>query len=162
MSAADDVRAASARCYAAMNSMAGGGAGPVADAWTEGGAITAQHPIGGRSEGYDTVITSFAKVAGIAGGGEIRLLDQRIDAGSGMAVEAGVETGTFVIAGHQPLALAWRVDGRGGITAWMPRSDSVFETLPMPQALAASPVRRHGAWPAAQRDLRPSVICGPA
>lgn len=101
MSATEDVRAASKTFYAALNSMAAGDAAPMTHAWAAGSIVSAQHPIGGRSEGYDTVMASFAKVAEIAGGGEIRLLDQRIDAGSDMAVETGVEAGTLVLAGHQ-------------------------------------------------------------
>jgi ketosteroid isomerase-like protein len=101
MSAMTEVLAASARFYDALNRMANGDAAPMADAWIQSGEVSAQHPIGGRDEGYDTVIASFAKVAAIAGGGDIRLLDQKIDAGSDMAVETGVETGTLVIAGHE-------------------------------------------------------------
>ena len=101
MTAVNDIRAASARFYAALNSMAAGNAAPMAEAWAGGGAVSAQHPIGGRSEGYDRVIASFAKVAKIAGGGDIRIVDQKIDAGTDMAVETGVETGHLVIGGHQ-------------------------------------------------------------
>lgn len=60
MSATDDVRAASARFYAALNSMAAGDAAPMADAWVRGKDVSAQHPIVGRDEGYDAVIASFA------------------------------------------------------------------------------------------------------
>lgn len=101
MSAIPEIRAASQRFYDALNRMAAGDAAPMAEAWVRGDGVSAQHPIGGRDEGYDTVIASFSKVATIAGGGEIRLLEQKIDAGSDMAVETGVETGTLVIAGHE-------------------------------------------------------------
>ncbi len=101
MSANDDVRAASTRFYAALNSMAAGNAAPMADAWARSDGASAQHPIGGRDEGYGPIIESFANVAKIAGGGDIALIDQRIDAGSDMAVETGIETGTLVIAGHK-------------------------------------------------------------
>ena len=101
MSANEDIRAASARFYAALNSMATGDAAPMSDAWAQGSEVSAQHPIGGRDEGYDAVIASFAKVAEIAGGGDIKLLEQKIDAGTDLAVETGVESGTLVIAGHQ-------------------------------------------------------------
>ena len=101
MSTMNDVLAASAKFYDALNRMAAGDATPMAEAWARSGDVSAQHPIGGRDEGYDSVIASFAKVAAIAGGGEIRLLDGRIDAGSDMAVETGVESGRLVIAGHE-------------------------------------------------------------
>ncbi|HNP15520.1 MAG TPA: nuclear transport factor 2 family protein [Terrimesophilobacter sp.] len=101
MSANDDIRAASARFYAALNSMAAGDAAPMAGAWSQGPEVSAQHPVGGRDEGYDTVIASFAKVAEIAGGGDIRLIGQKIDAGIDLAVETGIETGMLVISGHK-------------------------------------------------------------
>lgn len=101
MAAMNEVLAASTRFYGALNRMAAGDAAPMADAWARSDEVSAQHPIGGRDEGYDTVVASFTKFAAIAGGGEIRLLDQKIDTGSDMAVETGVETGTLVIAGHK-------------------------------------------------------------
>ena len=101
MSATNEVRAASARFYDALNLMANGDATPMSLAWDRDGQVSAQHPIGGRDEGYETVIASFARVAEIAGGGDIRLLDQRFDVGSDMAVETGLETGTLIIAGNE-------------------------------------------------------------
>jgi ketosteroid isomerase-like protein len=103
MTAISDIRAASATFYAALNGMAAGNAAPMAEAWAKGPAVSAQHPIGGRTEGYDSVIASFAKVAEIAGGGEIRIVDQVIDAGTDLAVETGVETGSLVLAGHNAM-----------------------------------------------------------
>lgn len=101
MSSTKDILAASREFYAALNRMAQGDATTMAGVWTTCGHPTAQHPIGGRDTGYDAIIASFAKVAEIAGGGEIRLKDQAIEAGSDMAVETGVEIGTLVIAGHE-------------------------------------------------------------
>jgi len=100
MSAITKVQAASARFYDALNRMAVGDAAPMSDVWHQGDEVSAQHPIGGRDQGHDTVIESFAKVAAIAGGGEIKLVDQQIVAGSDMAMETGIETGTLVIADH--------------------------------------------------------------
>lgn len=101
MFAKHEVLAASERFYAALNRMAAGDAAPMSDAWMQSGDVSAQHPIGGRDEGFDAVIASFSKVAGIAGGGNIRLLDQKIDIGADMAVETGIETGALNIAGHE-------------------------------------------------------------
>ncbi|SPH24027.1 hypothetical protein DEA8626_03075 [Defluviimonas aquaemixtae] len=101
MSAKNDICSASERFYAALNRMTNGDAAPMAHVWARGGSVSAQHPIGGRDAGYDTVIASFSKLAEIAGGGEIRLVDQSIDAGSDMAVESGVETGTLIIGGRE-------------------------------------------------------------
>jgi ketosteroid isomerase-like protein len=99
MSNLNEIRAASAAFYAALNNMARGDAAAMKTAWAKNDGVTAQHPIGGRDSGYDTVIASFSKVAEIAGGGDIRLEEQSIDAGSDMAIETGVETGTLIIAG---------------------------------------------------------------
>ncbi len=101
MSKLNDVRAASVAFYDALNSMAHGDGAAMQNIWAKGDGVTAQHPIGGRDTGYDAIIASFGKVAEIAGGGEIRLEDQSIDAGSDMAIETGVETGTLIIAGHE-------------------------------------------------------------
>lgn len=100
MTAENEVRAASGKFYAALNRMANGDAGPMANVWVMNAEATAHHPIGGRDRTYETVIASFGKVAEIAGGGEIRITDQTIDVGGDMAVETGVETGELVIAGH--------------------------------------------------------------
>ncbi len=101
MSNLDDIRRASATFYSALNSMARGDDGPMQSAWAKGDSVSAQHPIGGRDTGYDTVMASFGKVAQIAGGGEISLKDQSITAGSDMAVETGKEVGTLILAGHE-------------------------------------------------------------
>lgn len=108
MSAETDIRTASSRFYAALSSMAGGDAGPMADAWSASGGATAQHPIGGRDIGSDTVLQSFARVAEISGGGTIAIADQHIDVGADMAVETGVEKGTLTIAGR-PVTIDQRV-----------------------------------------------------
>ncbi|WDR01345.1 nuclear transport factor 2 family protein [Devosia algicola] len=100
MSAMNEISAASARFYGALNRMAAGDAAPMADVWLQSDDVSAQHPIGGRDQGYDAVVGSFAKVAEIAGGGKLELLEQKIVAGSDMGVETGVEVGTLVIGGH--------------------------------------------------------------
>ena len=116
MSSMNDVLAASREFYSALNAMANGDAAAMAAAWATGDNVTAQHPIGGRDVGHDQVIASFARVAEIAVGGGIRLEDQVIDAGSGMAVETGTEIGTLVIAGrdatiHHRVTNAYRMEG---------------------------------------------------
>lgn len=103
MSARNEVRAASAKFYMALNRMAAGDAAPMADVWVQSEKVSAQHPIGGRDEGYDAVVASFAKVAAIAGGGQISLQDQKIDVATDMAVEMGIEAGTIVIGGHEAM-----------------------------------------------------------
>jgi hypothetical protein len=94
---------------------------------------SAQHPIGGRDEGYDAVIASFAKVAEIVGGGEIRLVDQKIDAGTDLAFETGIETGSLVMAGHEAI-IQYRVSWRSS-----PMSEHGRQT---PKAPARRALRR--------------------
>ncbi|MCU9847445.1 nuclear transport factor 2 family protein [Defluviimonas sp. WL0024] len=100
MSSESDVRAASERFYAALNAMANGDNGPMADVWSASEGATAQHPIGGRNLGRADVVASFGAVAKAATGGEVALLDQKIELGGDMAVETGVEKGRVTLAGH--------------------------------------------------------------
>lgn len=100
MSKESEVKKASEKFYAALNKMANGDAGPMTDAWTRSKNATAQHPIGGRDLGSDAVLGSFAKVASIAKGGTIAIVDQLIDVGEDMAVETGMEKGNVMLAGH--------------------------------------------------------------
>lgn len=122
MSVNDQVLAASEQFYNALNRMAASDAAPMSDVWVNDADVSAQHPIGGCDQGYDTVIASFANVAEIAGGGNIQLKDRRIVAGTDMAMETGVETGTLVIAGHtaaidQRVTNVYRlVDGKWKVT----------------------------------------------
>ena len=97
------IRAASKAFYAALNVIAHGDDTAMKSVWAKDENVTAQHPIGGRDTGYDAIAASFAKVAGIAGGGDIRLEDQAIDVGQDMAIETGVEIGTLIIAGHEAM-----------------------------------------------------------
>ncbi len=101
MSAENEVRTASKLFYAALNGMTKGDASAMADVWSRKPNISAQHPIGQRDEGREAVMDSFNKVAEIATGGEVRLVDQIIDAGSDMAVEIAKEVGTLTVAGEE-------------------------------------------------------------
>lgn len=129
----DEVRRASVAFYDALNKMAAGDDTAMQGVWIKGDAVTAQHPIGGRDIGSDTVLASFSKVAEIAGGGDIRLQDQLINAGSDMAVETGVEIGTLIIGGHEA-----RIEHR---------VSNVYQ-------------RQRGAWKLAHHhtDLSPSML----
>lgn len=101
MSQENGVQQASKAFYAALNRMAHGDAGPMAEVWSNSASATAQHPIGGRSLGSAEVHSSYAKVAAVASGGHIELADQLIDMDGDMAVETGVEKGSLTIGGHK-------------------------------------------------------------
>lgn len=108
MSDEDDVRTASAQFYAALNSMANGDSGPMADVWSHDATVTAMHPIGGREVGWDAVEGSFAQVARLASDGKIELNDQIIQVAGDVAYEVGTEHGELTVAG-QPVAIDHRV-----------------------------------------------------
>jgi ketosteroid isomerase-like protein len=101
MAGEEEVRKASKQFYAALNRMANGDAGPLADIWSHGAGVTAMHPIGGRQVGWDEVRDSFEKVAQVASEGRIELKDQLIRVSGSLAYEAGVEHGELTLAGHK-------------------------------------------------------------
>jgi ketosteroid isomerase-like protein len=101
MSIEDEVREASKKFYAGLNSMANGDSGPLADVWSHGADVTTMHPIGGREVGWAAVRGSFEQVAKLASKGKIELKDQRIRASGELAYEVGIERGQFTLAGEQ-------------------------------------------------------------
>jgi ketosteroid isomerase-like protein len=101
MSTEDEVREASAQFYAALNSMANGDAGPQGDIWSHSSEVTAFHPIGGQTVGWDAVGESWNQVAAIASDGKVELDDQLIRASDDMAYEVGTERGHAVMAGEK-------------------------------------------------------------
>ena len=101
MSAESEVRAASEKFYSALNHMATGDAGPMAQAWSHGATVTTMHPLGGRETGWDKVGPTWSEVAKIASGGQVKLHDQHIHAAGDMAYEVGVEKGHVTMGGHK-------------------------------------------------------------
>lgn len=101
MSTDDEVRAASAQFYAALNRMANGDASQLSEIWSHGAGVTTMHPIGGREVGWDKVRGSFEQVAKIASAGRIRLDDQVITVVGDLAYELGYERGPATFAGQQ-------------------------------------------------------------
>jgi ketosteroid isomerase-like protein len=101
MAAEDDVRQASAKFYKAINGMVGGDASQMADAWSRSDTVTAMHPIGGRNEGWDSVRDSFAGVGTLASAGKVELADQRLQVGTDLAYEIGIERGWATLAGER-------------------------------------------------------------
>jgi len=108
MSSEDEVRAASAQFYAALNSMMVGDAAPLAEVWSHGANVSTMHPIGGREAGWDEVRGSFEQVARLASGGHAELRDESIQVAGDMAYEVGIEQGQATLAGEQ-IAIEHRV-----------------------------------------------------
>ena len=101
MATDDEVRKASNQFYAALNNMANGDAGSMADVWSHSADVTTMHPLGGREVGWDEVSGPWGQVAQMASGGQIKLADQLIRASGDMAYEVGVEKGQITLAGRQ-------------------------------------------------------------
>jgi len=108
MTKKDEVRKASRQFYAALTRMANGDAGPMADIWSHGAAVTAMHPIPGRDVGWTAVRKSFQKVATLASDGKVAIKNQLIQVAGNVGCEVGVEHGQFKLAGH-PLRIEHRV-----------------------------------------------------
>lgn len=108
MQAEKEVRAASAKFYAALNRMLNGDAGSLTDIWSHGATVTTMHPIGGREVGWDQVKKSFEQVAQLTSAGQVKLSDQLIQLAGDIAYELAVEHARFTLAG-QPVAGDCRV-----------------------------------------------------
>ncbi len=119
MSTENEVRKASEQFYATVNRMVNGDAGPLADIWSHGAAVTTMHPIGGREVGWDAVRGSFEQVAQLASDGKIELKDQLIQVAGDVAYEVGIEHGQLKFAG-QPVTIEHRVTNiyRRGAGGW--------------------------------------------
>jgi ketosteroid isomerase-like protein len=108
MSAENEVREASRKFYAALNRMANGEKGSMNDVWSHDPGVTAMHPIGGRTTGWEGVRASFDGVAEIAADATLGLKDQFIRVLGDVAYELGVEQGQFKMAGN-PVRVEIRV-----------------------------------------------------
>jgi ketosteroid isomerase-like protein len=101
MSAEQEIQSASKQFYAALTRMAAGDAAALADIWSHGATVTTMHPIGGREVGWGAVKSAFEKVAELASGGKVDLVDQLITVDGDVAYEVGVERGQLELAGQQ-------------------------------------------------------------
>ena len=104
----DGVRQVSERFYSALNRMANGDAGPLADVWSQAPDATTMHPIGRREVGWDQVRESFRQVAMVASDGRIQLEDRLIRTAGDLAYELGTERGSLNVGGT-PVAVDSRV-----------------------------------------------------
>src|SRR5260370_18199970 len=99
MAAEDEVRQASDRFYAALNSMLNGDPGPMSAVWAHGADVTTMHPIGEREVGWEQVRIPWEQIGSLSSGGQARLRDQLIRVGTDLASEDGVEEGQATMAG---------------------------------------------------------------
>jgi uncharacterized protein (TIGR02246 family) len=107
VAAEDDVRAASDQFYGALEAMANGDAGSMADIWSHDDDVTTMHPIGGREEGWDAVRGSWEGVAAASTDGTLTRSDQAIRVIGDSAYELCTESVSWTFAG-EPMSLEGR------------------------------------------------------
>jgi ketosteroid isomerase-like protein len=108
MSIEDEVGKASDQFYAALNRLFNGNADSMEDIWSHDSTVTALHPIGDRTVGWDDVRESYQDIAQIAEQGQVKLDDQIIQVIGDFAYEVGVDHGQAIFAGYQ-VTLDYRV-----------------------------------------------------
>jgi len=108
MSTENEVREASKRFYQALNGVLNGKAEPMAEVWSHGASVTSLHPTGGREVGWEQVRSSLERVAKMAAGGRVELVDAVIQVGGELAYELGVERGEATLGGEK-VAISQRV-----------------------------------------------------
>ncbi|MFC6939049.1 YybH family protein [Salinirubellus sp. GCM10025818] len=102
-----DVRAASDQFYSALEEMANGDAGSMADIWSHEDDVTTMHPIGGREEGWDAVRESWEGVASSSADGTVTRTDQIIRVIGNSAYELCTESASMTF-GAEPISLEGR------------------------------------------------------
>jgi ketosteroid isomerase-like protein len=97
MSTEDDVRAISDKFYSGLSRM---DVTALPGIWSHSDDVTAMHPMGGEQVGWEEVRASFEQAAGPMTDSHVDLIDQRIYAGTDLAVETGTERGSAKLAGE--------------------------------------------------------------
>src|SRR5260221_6187711 len=103
MSVENEIRKASGKFYAALNSVLNGDWTPMADVWSRNPDVSIMHPIGGGRIGWDEVRKSWEGQAKHCSKGHLRLSDQRIYVGSDFSYELGTEHLDVLLAGKDSL-----------------------------------------------------------
>ena len=109
MAAEDEVRHASERFYAALNSTLDGASSPMEEIWSHGSDVSAMHPFGGRMLGWEEVRAGWEQAAQAFSGGQVALDEMVVFAISeDAAYTLGTEHGQASV-GDQTLRIDWRV-----------------------------------------------------
>ena len=109
MAAEDEVRQASERFYAALNSTLDGDSSPMEQIWSHGSDVSAMHPFGGRMVGWEEVGASWEQAAQAFSGGQVALDEMVVFAISeDAAYTLGTEHGQARV-GDQTVGIDWRV-----------------------------------------------------
>jgi SnoaL-like protein len=101
MNAENDIRKASDKFYAALNSTLNGDWTLMAEVWSRNPDVSTMHPARGTEVGWDEIRASWENFAKISSNGRVELRDQRISAGEDLGYETGTEHVNLLIAKDQ-------------------------------------------------------------
>jgi ketosteroid isomerase-like protein len=109
MAAEDEVRQASEQFYAALNRTLDGDSGPMEQIWSHGSDVSAMHPFGSRSLGWEEVRAGWKQAAQAFSDGQVALDDLVVVPISGdAAYTLGTEHGQAKV-GDASIGIDWRV-----------------------------------------------------
>jgi ketosteroid isomerase-like protein len=109
MAAEDEVRQASEQFYAALNRTLDGDSGPMEQIWSHGSDVSAMHPFGSRSLGWEEVRAGWEQAAQAFSDGQVTLDDLVVVPISGdAAYTLGTEHGQAKV-GDASIGIDWRV-----------------------------------------------------
>ena len=99
MNPEEEVREASDRFYAALNSVFAGDIAPMENIWSHGPDVMIMHPLGGRQLGWAQVRESWEQVAGAISSGQVTATGLRISMRGDVAFTICVERGQVDVGG---------------------------------------------------------------
>src|ERR687894_1692949 len=109
MAAEDEVRQASEQFYAALNRTLDGDSGAMEEIWSHGSDVSAMHPFGSRSLGWEEVRDSWEQAAQAFSGGQVALDEMAVvPISEDAAYTLGTEHGQARI-GEETVGIDWRV-----------------------------------------------------
>jgi ketosteroid isomerase-like protein len=91
VSTEDEIRQASDRFYAALNTMLDGDATRMSDVWSHDPGVSTMHPLGGREIGWDAVRGSWEGAAQAFEGGSLSVSDLEVSVLGDVAYTTGTE-----------------------------------------------------------------------
>src|SRR5829696_4248865 len=109
MAAEDEVRQASEQFYAALNRTLDGDSSPMEQIWSHGSDVSAMHPFGSRSLGWEEVRAGWEQAAQAFSDGQVALDDLVVVPIPGDAAHTlGIEHGQAKV-GDASIGIDWRV-----------------------------------------------------
>jgi ketosteroid isomerase-like protein len=109
MAAEDEVRQASEQFYAALNRTLDGDSGQMEQIWSHGSDVSAMHPFGSRSLGWEEVRGGWEQAAQAFSGGQVALDEMAVfPISEDAAYTLGTEHGQARI-GEETVGIDWRV-----------------------------------------------------